>query len=366
MKTEVLNYYLLPDLIAQRPVRNRSSSRLLVLDRSTGWLTDSRFSRIGEFLRPGDCLVLNDTKVLPARFFAQKAGATAKLEGLFLAETTPGLWDVMLKGARKLKPGDQLYLKDKHKQARHIYPPDVRRTSGGQDFCNAVLLEKNDEGICRLKIDAQIDCQTILSRIGFPPLPPYIKRDDDLFVAAMDARRYQTVYARKTGAVAAPTAGLHFTNKLIEQLKQAGINFAHITLHVGMGTFKPITAETLEDHRMHQERFEIDSENARIINQVKNNGGRIIAVGTTSVRTLETIAAGSKVKATGSATGLFIRPGYKFKIVDAMITNFHLPKSTLLALAAAFAGLDNILTAYKYAIEQRYRFYSYGDAMLIM
>jgi len=366
MKTEVLNYYLPPDLIAQRPVRNRSSSRLLVLDRSTGRLTDSRFSRIGEFLRPGDCLVLNDTKVLPARFFAQKAGATGKLEGLFLTESTPGVWDVMLKGARKLKPGDQLNLKDKHKQARHIYPPDIRRTSGGQDFCNAVLLEKNDEGICRLMVDADGDHVTILNRIGFPPLPPYIKRDDDLSVAAMDKRRYQTVYARKTGAVAAPTAGLHFTNKLIEQLKQAGINFAHITLHVGMGTFKPITVEALEDHKMHREIFEIDQENADIINRVKADGGRIIAIGTTSVRVLETIATNSKVRAASGTTGLFIKPGYKFRIVDAMITNFHLPKSTLLALVAAFAGIENILTAYKYAIEQRYRFYSYGDAMLIM
>ena len=349
MRTEKLNYYLPPDLIAQRPLRNRSSSRLLVLDRSSGQLTDSRFSSIGDFLRPGDCLVLNDTKVLPARFFARRADAST-LEGLFLAEDAPGLWDVMLKGARKLKPGDRFYLKDKQKH----------------NFCNVVLLEKKADGICRLKIDTQSDHKIILKQIGFPPLPPYIKRDDNLHVAALDSRRYQTVYARKAGAVAAPTAGLHFTNRLIKQLKQAGIHFAYITLYVGMGTFKPITAETLEDHRMHQERFEIDRENARIINRVKQEGGRVITVGTTSVRTLETIAADSKVEAASGATGLFIRPGYKFKIVDAMITNFHLPKSTLLALVAAFAGLDNILTAYKHAIEQRYRFYSYGDAMLIL
>jgi S-adenosylmethionine:tRNA ribosyltransferase-isomerase len=229
-----------------------------------------------------------------------------------------------------------------------------------------VLLEKKDEGVCRLRVESDGDPPTILNQIGFPPLPPYIKRDDNLRVASLDKRRYQTVYARKAGAVAAPTAGLHFTNQLINRLKQAGIHFAYITLHIGMGTFKPIIVETLEDHRMHQERFEIDWENAGIINRVKNNGGRIIAVGTTSVRLLETVAANSKVEAASGTTALFIKPGYKFKVVDAMITNFHLPKSTLLALVAAFAGLDNILTAYKHAIEQLYRFYSYGDAMLII
>jgi S-adenosylmethionine:tRNA ribosyltransferase-isomerase len=182
----------------------------------------------------------------------------------------------------------------------------------------------------------------------------------------MDKLRYQTVYARHTGAVAAPTAGLHFTDRLIEQLKQTGIGFAYITLHVGTGTFKPLTTENLEDHQIHQERFSIDEENARTINTAKSKGGRIIPVGTTSTRTLETIAAGSKIKAVSGTTSLFIKPGYKFKITDAMITNFHLPKSTLLALVAAFAGLDNILAAYNHAIEQRYRFYSYGDAMLII
>ena len=359
MKTDQLNYHLPPELIAQRPVRSRSGSRQLVLDRSTGGLTDSRFNRIGEFLRPGDCLVLNDTKVLPARFFAQRAGTTGKLEGLFLSETAPGVWDIMLKGSRKLKPGDQLYLIAKQKHA----PEGFHR---GQNFCEVVLLGKSDDGVCRVKVEADGDPVTILNRIGFPPLPPYIRRDDDLSVAAMDARRYQTVYARKAGAVAAPTAGLHFTNQLINRLKQAGVRFAYITLHVGVGTFKPIAAETLEDHRMHQERFEIDSKNARIINHAKESGSRIIAVGTTSVRALETVATDSKVEAAGGATGLFIKPGYKFKIVDAMVTNFHLPKSTLLALVAAFAGIENILAAYNHAIQQRYRFYSYGDAMLII
>ena len=356
MKTEELNYYLPPELIAQQPTDIRSSSRLLVLNRSSSELIDSRFTSIGDFLLPGDCLVLNDTKVLQARFFSRRSTG-GKLEGLFLSENEPGTWQVLLKGARKVKPGDELYLKDKAKK----------------DFCRAVVLENQGDGRCRLKIDTATSdsdkissADTILDKIGFPPLPPYIKRGDDPAAAAIDKLRYQTVYARHTGAVAAPTAGLHFTKQLIEQLKQAGIRFAYITLHVGTGTFKPITTVNLEDHQIHQERFGIDEENARIINTAKNQGSRIIAVGTTSARTLETAATGSQVKATDGTTSLFIKPGYKFKIVDAMVTNFHLPKSTLLALVAAFAGLENILAAYNHAIEQRYRFYSYGDAMLII
>jgi S-adenosylmethionine:tRNA ribosyltransferase-isomerase len=264
---------------------------------------------------------------------------------------------VLLKPARRVKPGEKLYIKSRDKTV----------------FCTAEVIEKKTDSGWLLKVQTDSDAETILNKIGFPPLPPYIKRDDSLRAAETDKRRYQTVYACKAGAVAAPTAGLHFTNQLIKQLKQAGIHFAYITLHVGMGTFKPITAENLEDHRMHQERFEINQENASIINRAKGDGGRIIAVGTTSVRTLETIGGqaqacptDSKVEATSGATELFIKPGYKFKIVEAMITNFHLPKSTLLALVAAFAGLEKTIAAYKHAIEQRYRFYSYGDAMLII
>jgi S-adenosylmethionine:tRNA ribosyltransferase-isomerase len=349
MKTEQLNYYLPPELIAQKPASVRSDSRLLVLNRSSGEVFDSRFASLGDFLAGGDCLVLNDTKVLPARFLARRASG-GRLEGLFLAADADGLWTVYLKGLRKLNPGEVFYLKDRQKA----------------DFCEAVLLEKTGQGKCRLRVEAGEDTQAVLERIGFPPLPPYIKRDDDPAVAAEDDRRYQTIYARQSGAVAAPTAGLHFTETLIEELKQAGITFAFITLHVGAGTFKPVTAENLEDHRIHKERFSIDNGNAGIINTAKEKGGRIIAVGTTSARVLETVAAGSRVKAAAGTTDLFIMPGCKFKMVDAMITNFHLPKSTLLALAAAFAGLENILAAYNHAIEQRYRFYSYGDAMLII
>ncbi len=349
MKTEMLNYHLPPELIAQQPVSVRSDSRLLVLNRSGDKIIDSRFSRLDDFLSPGDCLVLNDTKVLPARFFARRSSG-AKLEGLFLAETKNSLWTVYIKGARKIKSGDILFLRDTQKE----------------DFCEAVLLEKMDEGKCRIGLKTEADAQTVLDQIGFPPLPPYIKRDDDTKEAEIDRRRYQTVYARNAGAVAAPTAGLHFTENLIERLKQTGIRFAHITLHVGAGTFKPVTVENIEEHKIHQERFGIDEENARIINAAKNKGGRIITVGTTSTRVLETVACGSLIKADSGTTDLFIKPGYEFKITDAMITNFHLPKSTLLALVAAFAGLEKILTAYNHAIEQRYRFYSYGDAMLII
>jgi S-adenosylmethionine:tRNA ribosyltransferase-isomerase len=349
MKTEELDYYLPAELIAQQPVRVRSDSRLLVFDRSKGELIDSRFNRIGDFLPAGDCLVLNDTKVLSARFFGQR-GSGGRLEGLFLAERGPGLWEVCLKGARKVKAGETIYLKDKEKG----------------DFCAAEVLDKLEDGKCRLKVDREGGFETVLERIGFPPLPPYIKRGDDSAEATVDELRYQTVYARRAGAVAAPTAGLHFTDELIGQLRKAGVRFAYITLHVGLGTFRPITAEALEEHEMEQERFSIDAENAGIINAAKEKGGRIIAVGTTSVRTLETVAADSRVRAFSDATKLFIKPGYKFKLTDAMVTNFHLPKSTLLALVAAFAGLEDILAAYRHAVEQRYRFYSYGDAMLIV
>lgn len=368
MKVEKLQFHLPRHLIAQKPADIRSKSRLLVFKRHNGELIDSEFDKIGDFLSPGDCLVLNDTKVLPARFFGKRA-AGGKLEGLFLTQSKPGLWQVYIKGARKIKLGEKIHLKDKQKQ----------------DFCTAEILAKETDGKCWLKLQINTQLETILDKIGFPPLPPYIKRDNDPNVAAIDSLRYQTVYAKVPGAVAAPTAGLHFTEQLIEQLKKKGICFAYITLHIGPGTFKPITTENLEEHKIDQEQFYINEQNAQIINATKDKGGRIIAVGTTSVRTLETAAIPSsdinslkehqktkltdwRVPSTGKSgtTNLFIMPGYKFKIIDAMITNFHLPRSTLLALVAAFAGLENILAAYKHAIEKQYRFYSYGDAMLII
>jgi len=348
MKTEKLQYHLPAELIAQQPVAVRTDSRLLVLNRTRGELVDSYFSRVGDFLSSGDCLVLNDTRVLQARFFGRRSSG-GKLEGLFLSENSAGVWEVMLKGAGKVKVGETIYLRDKEKQ----------------DFCRAEVLEKLDGGRRRLKIETESDAESALEKIGFPPLPPYIKRGDDLSIAAMDKVRYQTVYARDVGAVAAPTAGLHFTRELIQKLRDAGVCFAYITLHVGPGTFKPITAENIEDHEIEQERFSIDNGNAQIINSAKEKGGRIIAVGTTSVRALETMAVGPGVESGGGETKLFIKPGYKFKIIDAMVTNFHLPKSSLLALVAAFAGLEKILAAYRHAVGERYRFYSYGDAMLI-
>jgi S-adenosylmethionine:tRNA ribosyltransferase-isomerase len=348
MKTDKLDYDLPSELIAQHPAAKRTDSRLLVLHRRGGDIIDSRFERLGDFLLPGDCLILNNTKVLPARFFARRLTG-GQIEGLFLTEGSPCVWEVMLKGSRKLRAGDILHLKDRNRN----------------DFCRAGLLEKAGQGRCVLKVEADTDAQSVLQIIGFPPLPPYIKRDDDPALAKEDRLRYQTVYARVNGAVAAPTAGLHFTESLIEQLQQQGIDFAYITLHVGTGTFKPVSAENLEEHRIHSERFAIDSDNARKINAAKDRGGRIIAVGTTSVRTLETLA-GPRVEPAGGTTNLFITPGYKFKFIDAMITNFHLPKTTLLALVAAFAGLENTLAAYRHAIEQRFRFYSYGDAMMIV
>jgi S-adenosylmethionine:tRNA ribosyltransferase-isomerase len=387
MKTSQLDYELPSELIAQHPANVRSESRLLVMERATGRLIDSQFRRLSDFLRAGDCLVFNDTKVLPARFFAHRRTG-GRLEGLFLNTTaTAGVWEVMLKGARKLKPDETIILEDGQQR----------------DFCTAEVLEKRPEGVCLLKVENEADPETVLDEIGFPPLPPYIRRDHDLTLAECDRRRYQTVYARRPGAVAAPTAGLHFTDELLHQLQEAGVHLAYVTLHVGAGTFKPIATETMQEHQIHREWYRLDEDNAAAINAARAESGRIVAVGTTVTRVLETVADVQQVgwasahadglaadaqrqhglKGTPNAnyrvweprpilrpaegtTDLFITPGYRFKVVEAMVTNFHLPRSTLLALVAAFAGLEPTLAAYRHAIEQRYRFYSYGDAMLIL
>jgi len=382
MKTELFDYELPPERIAQTPAPSRSESRLLVLDRKGRDLSDCRFTDLSRFLHAGDCLELNDTKVLPARFFAErKTGAS--IEGLFLnsvgatpcnrvASSTPiasglgmalpvrhpqaaleaatPLWEVMLKGARKVRPGEHIWIVDRRRGHR----------------CEAEVMEKRPNGVCLLKIDSDRSAEEILEEVGFPPLPPYIRRDGNIDQAQEDRQRYQTVYASAPGAVAAPTAGLHFTESLLAQLQEHGVHLAWVTLHVGAGTFKPVTTENLEDHEIHHEWYRIDEENARAINEARQAGGRIVAVGTTATRVLETVASGRCVTPGMGTTGLFITPGYEFKIVDAMITNFHLPRSTLLALVAAFAGLDRTLAAYRHAVEQRYRFYSYGDAMLIL
>ncbi len=345
MKTDELNYELPSELIAQEPSEHRSESRLLVLDRSDKSMADKVFSDIIDYLKPGDCLVVNNTKVLPARFYAKKQTG-ARLEGLFLNTVADG-WEVMLKNSRKLKPGEDIILLD---------------TSGGEYAkVSASLLSGG-----KWKLGISASPEEVLSKIGYAPLPPYIKRDAQSQDRENDLERYQTVFATETGAVAAPTAGLHFTRELLEKIKERGILTANVTLHVGAGTFKPVTSENLLEHDIHSERYCVDQANADIINIARKNGGRIIAVGTTSVRTLETIAENGRVEASCGDTKLFIMPGYEYKIVDAMITNFHLPKSTLLALVGAFAGMDYIFEAYKHAIENRYRFFSYGDAMLIL
>jgi S-adenosylmethionine:tRNA ribosyltransferase-isomerase len=269
---------------------------------------------------------------------------------LFLGTASPGLWRVLLKGIRKLKPNESILLRDR----------------AGRDVCTAEVLEKGQGGHCLLRVDDGADAEAVLDRIGYPPLPPYIRRDADAAEAERDRKRYQTVYAAQPGAVAAPTAGLHFTEELIARLKDAGVRVACVTLHVGAGTFKPIATDEVEAHQIHSEAYHIDEANADVINTARGQGGRIIAVGTTVTRVLETVGQGDRVEAGRGATDLFITPGYRFRIVEAMITNFHLPRSTLLALVAAFAGLELIKRAYQHAVENRYRFYSYGDAMLIL
>jgi len=349
MKIEELDYYLPQQLIAQQPARFRSKSRLLVLNRNMGYIIDSTFDHLGDFLQKGDCLVLNDTKVVPARFFARRTSG-AKFEGLFLSQIQRGTWQVLLKGAKKVKPNEKFIISGKSPKFNLL----------------ASISERKEDGVCLLKLETSLDYKGILAKIGYPPLPPYIKRDTNIEQAKSDSKRYQTVFAKIAGAVAAPTAGLHFTKGLMTKLKKQGIRFAYVTLQVGPGTFKPIKTRTLEEHVIGSETFSIDDKNARIINETKRSGGRIIAVGTTSVRTLESAAEDSIVRSCSSQTDLFIKPRFKFKIIDCMITNFHLPRSTLLALVAAFAGLDTIKAAYAHAIEQNYRFYSYGDAMLII
>ncbi len=353
MKTDELNYELPEALIAQHPVATRSDSRLLVLDRKQGSLRDWVFHDIHKLIRPGDCLVLNDTKVLPARFFAQRQTG-ARLEGLFLQASDRTTWRVLLKGARKVKPQEVFHLIGKDKQR----------------IIGAKITERHAEGQCTLQVESDDTLESILNQIGFPPLPPYIRRDDNATSAAEDRQRYQTVFAEKNGAVAAPTAGLHFTPPLLEQLTRSGVHLAKLTLHVGTGTFKPVSAENIEDHPIHSERVMVGPDAVDIVNQTKEQGGRIIAVGTTSVRSLESAAVGTGKQARlapyDGPTNLFITPGYPFKLVDCLITNFHLPKSTLLALVSALAGIDTIRAAYAHAIAEKYRFFSYGDAMMIM
>jgi len=349
MKTELLDYHLPPELIAQTPADKRTASRLLVLHRTDGRLEDRMFSDLPEYLQSGDCMVFNNTKVLPARFYFQRFTGT-RMEALFLREVKSGLWQVMIKNARRIKTGETLAF--------------LNRDNTPGPVC--IALQRVEEGHWLLQLQIPAAAEIVLQNIGFAPLPPYIKRDGQHDPVMNDLSRYQTVFAEKPGAIAAPTAGLHFDQALLDKIATMHIYTARCTLHVGTGTFKPIQTETLEDHPIHSEFYEMPPNAAQTINAVHHSGGRIIAVGTTSVRTLESIAHEGKAVASSGQTKLFITPGYRFKLVNGMITNFHLPRSTLLSLVAAFAGLDMILNAYHHAIDRKYRFYSYGDAMLII
>ena len=350
MKTDELDYNLPAELIAQWPSQERGGSRLLVLQRAGGAILDRKFADITDYLQGGDCLVLNDTKVLPAKFYIQKENG-AKTEALFLAQSQPGQWTLMLKNARRLRPGQKITLLDRTGSVR----------AGASMVC------RDQQGRWIMELLKAEPAEKLLDEIGFAPLPPYIRRtESDRQYLEKDLDRYQTVYAQRPGAVAAPTAGLHFDRPLLEKIEKMGVLPVRITLDVGEGTFKPVKTQNLEDHLMHTERFQISPQAAEVINHCRGRGRRVIAVGTTAVRTLESSVHNGLVTPAAGQTNLFIRPGFKFQAVDGMITNFHLPRSTLIALVAAFAGLEQILRAYRHAIEKQYRFYSYGDAMLIV
>ncbi|MEW6307363.1 MAG: tRNA preQ1(34) S-adenosylmethionine ribosyltransferase-isomerase QueA [Verrucomicrobiota bacterium] len=356
MLTADFDYHLPPELIAQFPAPQRDQSRLLVLDRGSGKTTHRQFRDVAEYLRPGDVLILNNSKVLPARLRGNKSGSGGQIEVLLVEENATNDWWVMLRPGKRVRAGTRIEFHDR---------------SGGAAEVSATVKDKNDEGHCRLEFEGTANIVNELPRLGEVPLPPYIARAAN---ATSDVERYQTVYAQPAGSVAAPTAGLHFTDALLEDLRARGVQIGFVTLHVGLGTFAPVKAENLEEHVMHEERYVIGDKTAQLVHDAKREGRRVIAVGTTSVRVLESSAAANKWRVSASAgkTRIFIHPPYDFQIVDALLTNFHLPQSTLLMLVSAFAspgkleGREMVLRAYAGAIEQRYRFYSYGDAMLIL
>lgn len=338
------DYYLPEEQIAQHPADKRDQSRLLVVHRDTDKLEHRHFYEILDYINPGDCLVMNNSKVIPARLFGVKEITGAKVEFLLIKRIKDDIWEAMVRPGKKLHVGD--------------------RVSFAEDgVLSAKIIEHGEGGTRIVRFEYEGNFHEILDRIGKIPLPPYIERDSD----EEDKERYQTVYCKEEGSVAAPTAGLHFTEELMEKARQKGARIAYVTLHVGIGTFRPVKCETIEEHKMHFEEYEIDEENAAIINEAKSAVGRIISVGTTSTRTLESAAAedGTVIAGRGN-TDIFIYPGYQFKVIDSLITNFHLPKSTLLMLVSALYNRENILAVYKEAVDQKYRFFSYGDAMLIL
>lgn len=350
MKTADFDFALPPELIAQHPVAQRDASRLMVLDRKAQRVSHRTFSDIAEYLLPGDLLVVNNTRVIPARVMGRKPVTGGKVELFFLEEVAPGEWDILMRSRRRPGPGDRIEI----------------------DGANAhvIMLCDGADGRARIRLVSDLPALEIMQRFGMTPLPPYIQREGGRQVtdhARADAERYQTVYAKHAGAVAAPTAGLHFTPELLSRLEAAGIRRAEVTLHVGIGTFRPVTAEQVADHVMESERYEIPGRTAALIEETRRRGGRIIAVGSTTVRTLEHAASETGgIRAGAGRTQLFIRPGFAFQIVDAIVTNFHLPKSTLLMMMSAFAGREFMLGAYAEAVREGYRFFSYGDAMLIL
>ena len=339
MKTSDFDFYLPQELIAQTPLERRDASRLLTLDKNTGAVGHHRFYELPRFLRPGDCLVLNDSRVLPARLIGRRPTGGA-CEVLLLVDRGDNLWECLVRPGRKLKPG-----------ARVIFG-DGRLTA-------TVEAELND-GKRAVRFQYQGIFLEILEQLGRMPLPPYIKAELE------DQERYQTVYSRVAGSAAAPTAGLHFTTELLDRIRGMGVKVCYVTLHVGLGTFRPVKAEDITDHEMHSEFCMISGETAGIINETKQNGGRVICVGTTSCRTVESFAAEDGTLSERSGwTDIFIYPGYRFKVLDALITNFHLPQSTLIMLVSALAGRERVLAAYEAAVREKYRFFSFGDAMFI-
>lgn len=343
MLTAEFDYELPSELIAQSPLAKRDQSRLLVLDRANGTIRHSNFSSLAEFLTHGDCLVLNDSRVIPAKFkvFRQSGG---KVEGLFLAESE-GVWEVMLRPSARLKENEALELPG--------YPSCLR------------LLKSLGRGVWQAQPEPAASSLEILESIGQVPLPPYIKRQTNS-EDSNDRQRYQTIYANEPGSVAAPTAGLHFTEAMFENLQNKGIEHAYVTLHVGLGTFSPLAAEHIEEHQMHREWFSISEDTAKQVRATRDSGGKVVAVGTTSVRVMEAVSAKEELRARAGWTDIFIRPGFEFKTANMMLTNFHLPRSSLLVLVSAFASRELIFKAYQEAIARKYRFYSYGDAMLIV
>ena len=334
-------YFDLPEeLIAQDPLKDRSSSRLLVLDRDTGEVQHRVFRDIVEYLRPGDCLVINDTKVIPARLFGIKKDTGAKIEILLLKRRENDIWETLVRPGKKCRPGTVIEF--------------------GEGLLSGTVVETVDDGNRLIRFSYTGIFEEILDQLGQMPLPPYITHE------LKDKNRYQTVYAKHEGSAAAPTAGLHFTNELLKQIEEMGVKVAHVTLHVGLGTFRPVKVENVLDHHMHSEFYVVEESEARKVNDTKAAGGRVICVGTTSCRTVESASTDDGIlQAKTGWTEIFIYPGYRFKVLDALITNFHLPESTLVMLVSALAGREHILDAYKEAVKERYRFFSFGDAMFI-